>query len=112
MSVVREGDVEFGDGDGLDLVVGLGDGAFDRLLVIVGEDGRHCGGVRRYERVLGRVLVSGKPSERCQYIDGLSGYMSNVEASKADVVDRLEEHRTGCGLEVDVRRAVCQDFRS
>jgi len=56
LSVVGEGDVEFGDGDGLDLVVGLGDGALDRLLVIVGEDGGHCGGMDRYERALGPVF--------------------------------------------------------
>ncbi len=98
LSVVWEGDVEFGDGYGLDLIVGLGDRAFDRLLVIVGEYGGHCGGVYRYERVVGPVLEFGKPSERCQCIDGLSGCMSNVEAFKADVVDRFEEHRTGCGL--------------
>ena len=37
------GDVEFGDGDGVDFVGGFGDGAFDRLFFVVGEDGGHLG---------------------------------------------------------------------
>ena len=36
-----EGDVEFGDRDGVDLVGGFGDGALDRLLLVVAEDRRH-----------------------------------------------------------------------
>lgn len=42
---VGVGDVEAGDGDGLDLVGLLGDMAFDRVLVVVVEDGRHVGWV-------------------------------------------------------------------
>jgi hypothetical protein len=42
--LVRVCDKEAGDGNGVDLVVGLGDHALDRLLVLFVEDGRHGGG--------------------------------------------------------------------
>jgi hypothetical protein len=38
---VRVGDVEFGDGDGVDFVRGFGHDSFDDLLLVVGEDGGH-----------------------------------------------------------------------
>lgn len=41
---VRVGNVQLGDGDGVDLVGRLGDGALDRQLVLVGQDRRHGGG--------------------------------------------------------------------
>ena len=39
-----EGEVEFGDGDGVDLVRRFGDGALDDLLLVVGKYGRHLVG--------------------------------------------------------------------
>jgi hypothetical protein len=39
---VRIGNVQLGDGDGVDLVGRLGDGAPHRLLVLVRENRRHC----------------------------------------------------------------------
>lgn len=42
--LIRVGNVETGDCDGLDLVALLGDEALDRLLVVVVQDGRHRGG--------------------------------------------------------------------
>lgn len=41
---VRIGDVQASDGDGLDLVGVLGHHALDRLLVLLAQYGRHCGG--------------------------------------------------------------------
>ena len=41
LRAVGEGDVEFGDGDGVDLVGGFGDGALDRLLLVVAQDRGH-----------------------------------------------------------------------
>lgn len=42
--LVGIGNVQLGDGDGMDLVGSLGDGALDRLLVFVREYRRHGGG--------------------------------------------------------------------
>lgn len=51
------GDVEFCDGDGVDFVGGFGDGAFDGLFVVVGENRGHGeGGLRRLSRPRGGVL--------------------------------------------------------
>jgi len=41
----RMGNVEFGDGNSVDLVGSLGNGALDGLLVVVGQDRGHSGGV-------------------------------------------------------------------
>lgn len=41
---VGVGNVQLCDGDGVDLVGRLGHGALHRLLVLVGENRRHCGG--------------------------------------------------------------------
>jgi hypothetical protein len=46
---VRVGNVQLRDGDGVDLVRRLGDGALHRLLVIVRENRRHGGGLRGLE---------------------------------------------------------------
>lgn len=53
---VGVGDVQLGDGDGVDLVGRLGHGALHRLLVLVGENRRHCGVLRDLERGVGRGL--------------------------------------------------------
>lgn len=47
--LVRIGNVQLGDGDGEDLVRRLGDGALHRLLILVGENGRHGGVLCRLE---------------------------------------------------------------
>ena len=39
------GNVQLGDGDGVDFVARLGHGALDHLLVLVGQDRGHCGGL-------------------------------------------------------------------
>jgi hypothetical protein len=44
-SFCRVGDVEFGNGNSVDLVGSLGNGALDSLLVVVGQDRGHSGGV-------------------------------------------------------------------
>lgn len=44
------GNVQLGDGDGVDLVGRLGHGALHRLLVFVGQNRRHRGGPGRLER--------------------------------------------------------------
>jgi hypothetical protein len=44
-SFCRVGDVEFGNGNSVDLVGSLGDSALDSLLVVVGQDRGHSGGV-------------------------------------------------------------------
>jgi hypothetical protein len=41
----RVGDVEFGNGNSVDLVGSLGNSALDSLLVVVGQDRGHSGGV-------------------------------------------------------------------
>ncbi len=41
LRAVGQGEVEFGDGDGLDLVRGFGHGAFDDLFLVVREDRGH-----------------------------------------------------------------------
>lgn len=46
LRAVGQGDVEFGDGDGVDLVGRFGDGALDRLLLVVAQDRGHGGGLR------------------------------------------------------------------
>jgi hypothetical protein len=45
-SFCRVGDVEFGNGNGVDLVGSLGNSALDSLLVVVGQDRGHSGGVQ------------------------------------------------------------------
>lgn len=49
---VRVGNVQFRDGDGVDLVGRLGDGALHCLFVLVRENRRHCGGFRGLELVM------------------------------------------------------------
>jgi hypothetical protein len=44
-SFFRVGDVEFGNGNSVDLVGSLGHSALDSLLVVVGQDRGHSGGV-------------------------------------------------------------------
>jgi hypothetical protein len=46
---VGVGNVQFRNGDGVDLVRRLGDGALHRLLVLVRENRRHGGGIRGLE---------------------------------------------------------------
>lgn len=54
------GNVQLGDGDGVDLVGRLGHGALHRLLVLVRENRRHGGGVFGRLEVAMRVVVRGK----------------------------------------------------
>jgi hypothetical protein len=57
---VGVGNVQLGDGDGVDLVGRLGHGALHRLLVLVRENRRHGGGVFGRLKVAMRVVVRGK----------------------------------------------------
>lgn len=50
--LVRVGDVELRDSDGVDLVGSLGNSALDGLFVVVGENRRHGGGGRRHLHVV------------------------------------------------------------
>lgn len=59
---VGVGDIQLGDGDGVDLVARLGDGALDHLLVLIGQNGRHCGGGLQVVYVGGAEGVDGVES--------------------------------------------------
>jgi hypothetical protein len=69
---VRVGNVQLGDGDGVDLVGRLGDGALDRQLVLVRQDRGHGGGA-------GALTMSrgvGVRGSRCRRVSSSAGRWS------------------------------------
>jgi hypothetical protein len=100
---VGVGNVQLGDGDGVDLVRGLGHGALHHLLVLVREDRRHCGVLGGLELVMVMVKACSCACACACVLLG-SGVSSMVgRAPHAKVGQHMGRNRSHVYLSIDKR---------